>query len=307
MKYLRTFELIEAVVRAGSIRKAAEDTNLTASALNRRIQNFEQEFGWPIFERLPRGMRLNPAGELLMQHIRLQKTDLARVQSQVADLSGQRRGHVSIACSQALLPYFIPEQIAIYRAEHPGVSFTVNVRDRAEAEQDLASFSSDLALVFEPVHLVDFEVLFALPQPIHAVFRSDHPLAGKSDLRLRDCLSHKLVLPTAAYGVRHLMETAAARKGHTLAPVVETESFDLIRHYVTRENAIGFQIPIGLSTQEQETIAHVPLSERDLPVGRLLLGQMKGRALPVASAKFGQQLGAALANWADQQHVPPQA
>jgi hypothetical protein len=135
----------------------------------------------------------------------------------------------------------------------------------------------------------------------------DHPLAGKSDLRLRDCLSHKLVLPTAAYGVRHLMETAAARKGHTLAPVVETESFDLIRHYVTRENAIGFQIPIGLSTQEQETIAHVPLSERDLPVGRLLLGQMKGRALPVASAKFGQQLGAALANWADQQHVPPQA
>jgi DNA-binding transcriptional LysR family regulator len=294
-------------VRAGSIRKAAEDTNLTASALNRRIQNFEQEFGWPIFERLPRGMRLNPAGELLMQHIRLQKTDLARVQSQVADLSGQRRGHVSIACSQALLPYFIPEQIAIYRAEHPGVSFTVNVRDRAEAEQDLASFSSDLALVFEPVHLVDFEVLFALPQPIHAVFRSDHPLAGKSDLRLRDCLSHKLVLPTAAYGVRHLMETAAARKGHTLAPVVETESFDLIRHYVTRENAIGFQIPIGLSTQEQETIAHVPLSERDLPVGRLLLGQMKGRALPVASAKFGQQLGAALANWADQQHVPPQA
>ena len=98
MKYLKTFELIEAVVRAGSIRKAAEDTNLTASALNRRIQNFEQEFGWPIFERLPRGMRLNPAGELLMQHIRLQRTDLARVQSQVADLSGVRRGHVSVAC-----------------------------------------------------------------------------------------------------------------------------------------------------------------------------------------------------------------
>jgi DNA-binding transcriptional LysR family regulator len=68
MKYLKTFELIEAVMRAGSIRKAAEDTNLTASALNRRIQNFEQEFGWPIFERLPRGMRLNPAGELLMHH-----------------------------------------------------------------------------------------------------------------------------------------------------------------------------------------------------------------------------------------------
>ena len=55
MKHLKTFDLIEAVMRAGSIRKAAEDMNLTASALNRRIQNFEQEFGSLIFERLPRG------------------------------------------------------------------------------------------------------------------------------------------------------------------------------------------------------------------------------------------------------------
>jgi hypothetical protein len=35
--------------------------------------------------------------------------------------------------------------------------------------------------------------------------------------------------------------------------------------------------------------------EKDVPFGRLLLGQMKGRALPVASAKFVQQLVAALA------------
>jgi DNA-binding transcriptional LysR family regulator len=293
MKYLKTFELIEAVVRAGSIRKAAEDTNLTASALNRRIQNFEQEFGWPIFERLPRGMRLNPAGELLMQHIRLQRTDLARVQSQVADLSGVRRGHVSIACSQALLPYFLPEQIAIYRATHPGVTFTVNVRDRAQAEQDLASYSSDLALVFEPVHMVEFEVLCAVPQAVHAVFRHDHPLASKSILRLRDCLNHKVVVPTAPYGVRHLLELGATRSGRPLTPSIETESFDLIRHYVTHEDAVGFQIPIGLKTSEQDTIAHRPISERDIPFGRLLLGQMKGRTLPVASSKFGQQLVAA--------------
>ncbi|MBX2854334.1 MAG: LysR family transcriptional regulator, partial [Rhodobacteraceae bacterium] len=152
MRHLKTFELIEAVVRAGSMRKAAEDINLTASALNRRIQNFEQEFGWPIFERLPRGMRLNPAGELLMKHIQSQRTDLSRIQAQVSDLSGERRGHVSIACSQALLPYFLPKQVAIYRSAHPGVTFSVNVRDRSQAERDLASFSSDLALVFEPIH-----------------------------------------------------------------------------------------------------------------------------------------------------------
>src|SRR6056297_1108020 len=181
INHLRTFDLIEAVVRAGSIRRAAEDMNLTASALNRRIQRFEQEFGWPIFERLPRGMRLNPAGELVMQHIKLQKSELSRVQSQVADLSGERRGHVSIACSQALLPYFLPEQIAHYRAEHPGVTFSINVRDREQAEQDLAAFACDLALVFEPVHLVDFDVLHSVPQKVCAVLAPDHPLAPHAE------------------------------------------------------------------------------------------------------------------------------
>lgn len=295
MRHLKTFELIEAVMRAGSIRKAAEDMNLTASALNRRIQSFEQEFGSTIFERIPRGMRLNPAGELLMQHIRTQRTDLARVQSQVADLSGERRGHVSIACSQALLPYFLPAQIALYRAAHPSVTFSISVRDRAQAEQDLAAFSSDLALVFEPVHLVDFEVLHALPQPVHAVFRSDSSLAAKPEVRLRDCLGHKLILPSAAYGVRHLLDLGAKRKGQTLMPAVETESFELIRHYVTFEKAIGFQIPIGLDASRQDRIAFRPISDRDVPHGQLLLGQMKGRSLPVASARFAQQLMAALA------------
>ncbi|WP_090267872.1 LysR family transcriptional regulator [Thalassovita taeanensis] len=299
MKHLKTFELIEAVVRAGSIRKAAEDMNLTASALNRRIQGFEQEFGWTIFERLPRGMRLNPAGELLMQHIRAQRTDLARIQSQVADLSGERRGHVSIACSQALLPYFLPQQIAIYRANHPGVTFSVNVRDRVQAEQDLASFSSDLALVFEPIHLVEFEVLFTLTQSVHAVFRKDNPLARKEVLRLRDCLGQKLALPALPYGVRHLLELGAKRIGRSLYPAVETESFEMIRHYVTHENAVGFQIPIGLDEHQQNAITHRPLLERDVPTGKLLLGQMKGRVLPVASARFSNQLMAVLAEQVD--------
>jgi DNA-binding transcriptional LysR family regulator len=231
MKHLQDFQFIEAVVRAGSIRKAAEDMNITASALNRRVNRFEAEFGSEIFERLPRGVRLNPAGELLIQHIRSQRSDMLRLQSQVADLSGERRGHVSIACSQALLPYFLPAQIASYRAAHPGVTFGVNVRDRVEAERELSSFSSDIALVFEPRHLADFEVVFSLAQPIHAVMRADHPLAGRAQLRLRDCLAHPHTAPSAQYAIRVLLDIAAQKTTHrALSPIVDSESFDFKRH-----------------------------------------------------------------------------
>lgn len=299
MKHLKTLELIEAVARAGSIRKAAEDMNLTASALNRRIQSFEDDFGWEIFERLPRGMRLNPAGELIVRHFRTQSSDLARIQGQVADMSGERRGHVSVACSQALIPYFLPQQIAAYRRDHPGVTFAVNVRDRAQAERDLAGFNSDLALVYEPMHLVDFEVLHSAPQPVFAVFAADHPLARKAGaVRLRDCLDHPCVLPGPQFGVRNLMEGAARRIARPLTPVLETDSFELIRHYVLHEGAVGFQIPIGLEGTDRNHLAFREVAARDLPAGRLLLGQMKGRALPVASARFAMQLSAALgARW----------
>jgi DNA-binding transcriptional LysR family regulator len=294
MKHLQTFHYIEGVMRAGSIRKAADDMNITASALNRRIQRFEVEFGSEIFERLPRGVRLNPAGELLMQHFRTQFFDLRRVQSQVADLAGERRGHIAIACSQALVPYFLPEQVAGYRRDHAGVTFSVMVRDREAAEHDLATFDSDLALVFEPVHLVDFEVIAHCPQVIHVVMRRDNPLSAQSEVRLRDCLDQPHVLPSSAFGVRALMDVAAARGTRPLRPNVESDSFDFMRHYVFHENAVAFQIPIGLQVGPNDTVVSRPLSTRDVPVGSLLLGQQRGRTLPVASARFAQRLTRAL-------------
>jgi DNA-binding transcriptional LysR family regulator len=294
MRHLQTFRLIQDVARAGSIRKAAEDMNITSSALNRRIQRFEEEFGSQIFERLPRGVRLNVAGEMLMQHYRATLSDLARVQSHVADLSGVRRGHVSIACSQALLPYFLPQQIAGYRAEHPGVTFSVNVRDRTAAERDLSTFSSDLALVFEPVHMVDFEVIASAPQPVFAMMSPDHPLARRHPLRLRDCLSWPHVVPSAEYGVRHLLELATKGRSIGLEPIVESSSFEFMRHYVLHEQAIAFQIPIGLELGKDHTLVVREVWQRDLPAGTLFLGHLRGRTLPVASARFAMQIASAL-------------
>ncbi|MEM6710661.1 MAG: LysR family transcriptional regulator [Pseudomonadota bacterium] len=294
MQHLETLRFIEAISRAGSIRKAAEDSNITASALNRRLARFEREFGSPIFERLPRGVRLNAAGELVLQHYRAQRSDLSRVQSQVADLTGVRRGHVSVACSQALLPFFLPQQIAQYRRRYSGVTFSVNVRDREQAEAELASFSSDLALVFEPVVLVDFQVIQAIAQPVCAVFAADHPLAGKGELRLRDCLDYPHIAPARKYGVRNLLDSAAKSIGRTVEPLVETESFELIRYYVLQEQTIGFQIPVGLQGAKQAGLAFKPISTRDMKPGGLLLGQLRSRVLSVASLRFANQVQQAL-------------
>jgi len=296
MRHLTSFRLIDAVARAGSIRKAAERTNLTPSALNRRVQAFEEELGVAIFERLPRGVRLNTAGEIVIQHARAQLADMDRVRSQIADLSGMRRGHVTIACSQALTTAFLPEQIAAYRADYPAVTFDVQVRDRLATEEALLDFSADVALVFEPTASPDFQTLMSVRQQLHAVMAKDHPLAERAVLRLRECFRWPLALPAPMFGGRKMLEEAVARTSLDMQPTLESNSFVFLKEHVLAEPAITFQIPIGVPEAEAGTrLASRPIDERDVPAGLLLMGQRRGRTLPVAAARFVDQLARAFA------------
>ncbi|MEQ8832791.1 MAG: LysR substrate-binding domain-containing protein, partial [Alphaproteobacteria bacterium] len=80
--------------------------------------------------------------------------------------------------------------MSIYRKAHPKVTFEVLLRDRAEAEQALLDISADIALVFEPVRLLEFQHILTIRQPVHAIMAPDHPLAGQDVLRLRDIVQH---------------------------------------------------------------------------------------------------------------------
>lgn len=284
-------QYIDTIARAGSIRRAAETLAITSTALNRRVLALEEELGVPVFERLPRGVRLSTAGELLIAHIRAQVSELEKLKSQIADLTGERRGHVAIACSQALLPYFLPEQISGYRAGHPAVTFGVSLRDRAEAEQSLVEMSADIALIFEPVRLREVQVLVSVRQPLHAVMAADHPLAARETVRLRDCAAFPVGLPTAQYGVRHLIDMALLRSSVELNVAVESDSFEFLRRYPGHEGLVSFQIPVGLPGKgSAEGIASRPVDPRDVPAGLLYLCQLRGRTLPVAAAKFAAQI-----------------
>ena len=296
MRHLITYRYVDEVAKAGSIRGAAETLNITPSALNRRILTLEEELGVPLFERLPRGVRLSTAGELMIHHIRSQLSDMERVRSQISDLSGVRRGHVAVACSQALMPYFLPQQIETYRRSHPAVTFSVYVRDREAAENALMDYSADVALVFEPVKLADFQTLLIVKQPIHAMMAADHPLAGRETVRLSDCLLYPCAMPSLPYGVRSLLDAAAKRHNMRLTPQVQSDSFDFLRSLAEREGFISFQIPIGLPPEASRNgLAHRPIDDKDVAFGQLHLAQLRGRTLPVAAARFADQLAGVFA------------
>lgn len=291
MRNLLIYKYVDAVARTGSIRKAADQLAITPSALNRRILALEQELGVPIFERLGRGVRLSTAGEILIHMFRQQLADVERVKSQLADLSGLRRGHVSIACSQALLPYFLPQEIHTYQDAHPDVTFGIQIRDGDQAEESLLNYSADLALVFEPLPLADFQTILRVRQPIHAVMSRTHPLADQDSVKLSQCIEYPLALPSQPYAVRNVLEVASARLSIKMRPAVEAESYIFLRNFARMQNAITFEIKIGVPQNVIDTsVVSVPLESPGLSDGLLHLAQLRGRPLSVAAARFADQL-----------------
>jgi DNA-binding transcriptional LysR family regulator len=290
MRHLRFLRYFDEVVRAGSIRKAAETLNVTASAVNRRIMDLEEELETPLFERKPRGVRLTAAGELFVRYIREQAGDVERLKSQIEDLKGMRRGTVRIACSQALATDFLPREIAQYRARFPLVQFEVKVFDHERAMAALSEYDVDLVLVFRPPFLASFQPLMSLQQRLVALMRADHPLAARTKIRLRDCASYPMALAERSIGGRQLLEEVLARTNLRFQVVAESNSFEFLRALVLRDNVISFQIEIGATASDELGLAVREIDDRDVPRADLVLGQLRGRALPLPAAKFAEQL-----------------
>lgn len=295
MRHLQQLVFIDAVARTGSIRRAAQSLSITSTALNRRILSVEEDLGAPIFERTGKGVRLSVAGEIFIHHARQQLSDIERVKSQIADLSGERRGRVSIACGQALMQEFLPKQIARYRAEHPGVDFSVSVCGRDEATDCLLDFSADFAIVYEPDVNADISVLLKVPQEIYAVMSTKHPLAGKTELRLSECAQFPLALPSRRSGLRSVIEKAAICHSIDLWTALESDSLEFLVKALDDNRSLGFQVSAALPSNGPPSVMRaVPVCTRDLERSSMVVLQQKGRTLPVAAARFLSQVLEAL-------------
>lgn len=291
MKHLRILDYVDAVARFGSIRKAAEQLHVTASAVNRRIMDLEHELDAPLFERLPRGVRLTAAGELFVHYLRKQHDEVERVKSQIADLKGLRRGTVRIACSQALALEFLPRAIAEFRKLHPLVKFDVKVVDHEYAMAALVAFEVDLVLVFRPPFLANFQPLMTLEQRIVAIMPKKHPLAKKRKVRLHECAAYPVALAERSIGGRQLLDEVTTRTGLTFNVVAESNSFEMLRGVVSHTGLISFQIAIGTMPDGNKLdLVAREIDDRDVPKANLVFGQLRGRNLPVATAVFAERI-----------------
>ncbi len=287
MRHLQVLKYVEKIARTGSLRSAAEELGITASALNRRILGIEQELGVEIFERHPAGLRPNIAGEIMLKYIRDQIADMDRVKSRIADLSGMRAGHINIATTREVVPFFLPALIKRHLAEFPAVTFGVNLHERGEAEISLLDNTNDIAIVFEPIHLREMQTVYSGTQQVFCIMSAGHPLAREKSLKIYNCIDFPLLLPKRPEGIRLVLDATAEKIGVTLEPALESNSLDLLRLMSQDSEALSFSLAINLRPDlAKDRLVSVPLDIGGAHAGNLIAGYLRGRTLPVAAARF---------------------
>jgi DNA-binding transcriptional LysR family regulator len=291
----RLYLYLDAVARCGSIRKAAEQLHVASTALNRKILEVEEQVGTALFERLPRGVRLTAAGEVLIATIRRGLADLEAAAAQMEQLRGLVRGTVRMGSVESVATDFLPGAIGCYQDKHRGVQFRVAVDGTSELLAALREDEVDLLLAHDPPPSPFLHELAVSSQPFCAMMRPDHPLAGRRTLRLADCQPYPVALGPESFGSRRVIESICARNRLNLRVMLEATTVEMLKGFARQTGAICFQFHAGtLREARQGTLISVPLSDPELSMGRLVLGARRGRALPPAAAAFAEHLKAAM-------------
>jgi DNA-binding transcriptional LysR family regulator len=287
----RALTYFEAVVRFGSMRKAATALFVASSALNRQILDLEANLGVQLFERLPRGIRLTSAGEILIGHVRRVMRDFTLTCSQIEDLRGLRGGHVRLAVIEAA-GGVISKLVSAFQRTHPRLTFDCHVLGSHEVVSAVVRGQADIGYVFNPPPDPGFKVIAETPVPLHVIMSRGHPLAAHQSLRLSDCVGYPTLLGDESLGGRHLINAAAEEISLSLRPVVTSNSVAVLKRIVAAGQCLCFQIDID--PEDEPGLVAVPLSDARLS-GRLAIGVKKGRALQSPAAVFLEELTADLA------------
>jgi len=292
----RHFVYLDAVARAGSIRKAADALHVASTALNRKILEIEESVGTPLFERLPRGVRLTAAGEVVVAAIRRSMADLRSAESQIEQLRGLVRGTVRVGCAESVATDLIPRTIASYQQAHPGVQFLIVSSVTNKLVASLMDDDIELVLVHDPEPSQALRVISAVAQPLCAMVRPDHPLATHKTIRLADCQKYPVALGDRSFGSRRLLDGVMAQSRIALQVAIEASTVQTLKEFTRQTGAISFQFEIGTlaDTRRGELVA-IPLSDRALRQSRLVLAARATRMLPIAALSFVEALVAQLA------------
>jgi len=166
-----------AVARERSFSRAAEKLYRTQPAVSQALRRLETWAGERLLERKARGILLTDAGEVLVEYAERMLNLRAEVKKSLADLTGLRRGKLSLGVNESSIHALLPV-LARYRKKYPQVHIGIQRTFSRDIPREVLNHRIDFGVIsFEPqdekltaVKIFRDELAFVVP-PRHRLAR----------------------------------------------------------------------------------------------------------------------------------------
>jgi DNA-binding transcriptional LysR family regulator len=251
-KQLRAFV---AIVRLGTLARAAESLFLSASSISLQLRALERELGAQLVQRGRRRITLTRAGEALFEQARPLIEGLDALDAKFhATLYGFAEGELSIAAGTSTIQYLLPPLVAAYREHHPTVRLQLANVTGKDGLGLLRSDKVDFAvgsmldvpydLTYQPFRRYD--PMLILPR--------GHPLADKADVTLADLSPYGLILPPQRLTTYRLVDMVFHQNKVPYTVAIEVGGWEIIKQYVAMGLGISIVTSICLTDADNEQL-----------------------------------------------------
>src|SRR3954447_20789150 len=171
------------VAHERSFSRAAERLSLTQPSVSHQVALLETEIGVRLLDRGRGGVRLTPAGDVLLEHADQIAWRLELADPQIAALAGERRDQVRLGCFPTALAGFVPAAISRLRLAHGDLRVLLSEVTPSTLEPRFLSGEFDVAVSYQDAtaerrEFPGTERIDLLKDSFHVGLPPEHRLAG---------------------------------------------------------------------------------------------------------------------------------
>lgn len=258
---LRQLRAFVAVARSGSFTLAAESLFVTQSALSGLIKELENTLGLRLINRSTRRLQLSDAGRGLYPQVDKILHDLDGLLDEVVNLKSLKTGLVRIAAPQLMASTLLPEVMAAYGRQHPGIR--IELLDCLVESVMSRVFSGEVDFGIGPERdpNSDITATALFEGPFMAVFPPGHALGELNEIRWADLVRYPVISLQGQFTERLAINLRAAVRGLTLAPVSEVAFMSTALSMVSAGLGVTTCIPYAASLVRLHRLEMRALSE----------------------------------------------
>ena len=236
---LTTLRLFIAICEEQNLTRAANREGIAASAVSKRMNDFELAFGVTLFKRLSKGMALTPAGEALLHHARLTLLNVEKIAVELSEYSQGVRGHVRMLANLSAIVQFLPEDLSAFFAAHELLRIDLQECPSGKVISGIEEGAAEIGICSGAAETRSLEAFHYRYDHLVLVMRPDHPLAGRDGLLFIDTLDFDHIGLHTASSIYLRAQLAAAEAGKPMRLRINVPGFDAVCRMVQANMGLG--------------------------------------------------------------------